>query len=209
MIQVKMKKRDATVYCNLLRHFALYGRRVVRPIAFKVNNACNLLSAGGSVQEDMITFANLLTGINYGCSTDEELVTVTVGAVDTLSYGGLCQNGILLANPGDDRVILHSINQPLTATVYFRNSSGCFLESENTDFLGRHGVSVEEQRIVVLNSRHTDVESFRWEVLDSVDDEATVLFEIQSFLNRSEASILMDVIKQIHISLDEIIVPKK
>ena len=43
MVQVKMKKKDATVYCNLLRHAALYNRRVVRPVAFRVNNACNLL----------------------------------------------------------------------------------------------------------------------------------------------------------------------
>ena len=71
----------------------------------------------------------------------------------------------------------------LQATVYFRNSSGCFRESENADFLNGHGVSVEDQRIVVLNSRHTDVESFCWDVVESITDEVTVNFEIQSFLN--------------------------
>ena len=209
MVQVKMKKKDATVYCNLLRHAALYNRRVVRPVAFRVNNACNLLSAGGSVQEDMITFANSLTGINYAYKTDEELMVATVEPVDTLSYKDLCQNGILLANQDDDRIILHSINQPLTATVYFRNSSGCFRESENADFLNGHGVSVEDQRIVVLNSRHTDVESFCWDVVESITDEVTVNFEIQSFLNCSEASILNDAIRQVHACLDELVVPKK
>lgn len=209
MVQIKMKKEDATVYCNLLRHSALYNRRVVRPIAFRVNSACNLLSAGGSVQEDMITFANSLTGANYVCKTEEELVVVTVEPVDTLSYKDLCQNGVELANQSDDRIILHSINQPLTATIYFRNSSGCFRESENADFLNEHGISVEDQRIVVLNSRHTDVESFRWDVMNSITDEVTVNFEIQSFLNCSEASILADAIQQVHTCLDELVVPKK
>ena len=47
------------------------------------------------MQEDMITFANSLTGINYACKTDEELMVATVEPVDTLSYKDLCQNGIL------------------------------------------------------------------------------------------------------------------
>lgn len=209
MVQIKMKKKDATVYCNLLRHVALYNRNVVRPIAFRVNNACNLLSAGGSVQEDMITFANSLTGISYTCKAEEKLVVVTVESADVLSYQDLCQNGIQLANQDDDHIILHSINQPLTATVYFRNSSGCFRESENADFLNEYGISVDEQRIVVLNSRHTDVESFCWDVVDSITDEVTVNFEIQSFLNYSEASILNDAIRQVHACLDELVVPKK
>ena len=53
------------------------------------------------------------------------------------------------------------------------------------------------------------MESFCWDVVESITDEVTVNFEIQSFLNCSEASILNDAIRQVHACLDELVVPKK
>lgn len=212
MIRFNTDKGAGKVLCNTLRQIALTKRYVVRPIAFKVGDSSNILSAGNLVIEDMIEFSSSLTGLDYELNrpiTQEDhnrIIECNYNCTGVLTVRDLSQGEIVVTS--EDKLndeILHLVQlsggtkASTTVTVFYRIAEGAADKNDNEYFLSKelsgtliNGSDGIDNSIVILSSRHTDVASFAYTISQTSLDHDSVQCKIETLNSTSEKDVLID-----------------
>lgn len=178
-MKIEVNKYYGESLINALRQAAICGIPEVRPIAFKVGTASNVLEISDLVEEDMTEFISNVSSSVYETSSNSELFNLEVEAHGVLTVNQLCSGEIAIANRGIEEV-LHTF-APIKVTVYFRKAAGSYREKENESFLENN--SVDTSNLVVVNSRHCPVQKFI-QVEENRTDKS-IIFNISVLTNFS------------------------
>lgn len=186
-MRITVNKGCGNIIGNTLRQVALTQLPVIRPIAIKVGETCNVLTAGKDVQEDMTTIISNLTSITYSYSGDDSVVVVQATANGVLRASDLAKNGITICSGDDDKVILTTMGVPVAVAVYFRVGTGVATIQDNTIYLNNYGVTAKD--LVVFVSRHSQIVSFAYTVKEQAGGKDLIDLTIVSNTDRSEEDI--------------------
>lgn len=121
----KVRKGCANVIANAVRQIALTSLDSLRPVAIRVGNHCDVISAGDSVLEDMVQIITNLNSLNFVSKSAGEIVEFRTVVKETLKASDLKGNSFEAVLPGEKDVeILHVLNDEIEVVVYFRNTCG-------------------------------------------------------------------------------------
>ena len=106
---------------------------------------------------------------------------------------------------GKDVEILHVLNDEIEVVVYFRNTCGVGTKDDNLYALAKAGVDTD--KLVVVNSRHTDISKFAYTISEDTDELTDVIdFQIESKISdslefneeilKSSAKIIRDILSE-------------
>lgn len=190
-MKIEVNKGCGNIIGNTLRQIALTQLPVIRPIAVKVGETCNVLTAGKDVQEDMTTIISNLTAISYKYSGNDSVVAITCTANGVLHASDLAKNGISICNGDDDAVILTTMSVPVGVTVYFRVGTGVSTTQDNTIYLLNYGVSTKD--LVVFVSRHSQITSFAYVVKEQTGTQDLIDLTITSDTDRDEEELFSEI----------------
>ena len=181
----KVKKGCAKITANAVRQIALTSLDSLRPVAIKVGNHCDVISAGDSVLEDMVQITTNLNSLNFVNKSSGEIIEFRTVVNGTLKASDLKGNSFETILPeGKDVEILHVLNDEVEVVVYFRNTCGVCTKDDNLYALAKSGVDTD--KLVVVNSRHTDISKFSYTILDDTDDLTDAIdFQIESKISHS------------------------
>ena len=181
----KVRKGCAGIIANAVRQIALSSLKSLRPIAIKVGNECNVISAGSSVLEDMIQISSNLNSLGYKCKSDGEIFTFRTVVTGTLKASEIKSDDFEVVLPdGKDVDILHVLNDNVEVVIYFRNASGVGSKDDNLYALAKTDIPTD--KLVVTNSRHTDITNFSYTISEDTDDLTDAIdFEIESRISNS------------------------
>ena len=90
----------------------------------------------------------------------------------------------------DGHSILHSLDQPVTITIYFRRASGFKDAKDNQAFLLRHGVGANG--IIIMNSRHCNYSNIKTDVQPISELQEEVSIEIITEFELDERQQIID-----------------
>lgn len=175
---VRVKRGYGEMLINVLRQVALMKLPVWRPIAFSIVGRSNVLDAGSDVIEDMVTVGSALASACYHVESDKDIFVAEyqVGKVFSLSD---LEKGPVHVMVGQDKEFIHCFT-PVTFRVFFRRACGGVTREQNVGFLESAGYLGAD--VVVVNSRHSDVFSFSFHKIDSVDfDEYEVSIDCRVY----------------------------
>ena len=181
----KVKKGCANIIANAVRQIALSSLKSLRPVAIKVGNECNVISAGNSVLEDMIQISSNLNSLGYKCKGDGEIFVFRTVVTGTLKASEIKTDDFEVVLPdGEDVDILHVLNDNVEVVIYFRNTSGVGTKDDNLYALAK--ASVPTDKLVVINSRHTDITKFSYTISEDTDDLTDAIdFQIESKISNT------------------------
>lgn len=191
----KVRKGCAGIIANVLRQITLTGLKSLRPIAVKVGNDSDVISAGSSVLEDMITICSNLNTLGYVCNSDKDVIEFRTVVTGTLMASQLQSDDFSIVLPnGRDIELMHVLNDSVELVIYLKNACGTCSKDANVYTLASAGFNTD--KLVVLNSRHTDIINFAYSILDDTDDSTDLIdFEIESRISNNidfQESILND-----------------
>ena len=174
----KVRKGCANVIANAVRQIALTSLDSLRPVAIRVGNHCDVISAGDSVLEDMVQIITNLNSLNFVSKSAGEIVEFRTVVKETLKASDLKGNSFEAVLPGEKDVeILHVLNDEIEVVVYFRNTCGVGTKDDNLYALAK---------LVVVNSRHTDISKFAYTISEDTDELTDVIdFQIESKISNS------------------------
>lgn len=181
----KVRKGCANVIANTVRQIALTSLDSLRPVAIRVGNHCDVISAGDSVLEDMVQIITNLNSLNFVSKSAGEIVEFRTVVKETLKASDLKGNSFEAVLPGEKDVeILHVLNDEIEVVVYFRNTCGVGTKDDNLYALAKAGVDTD--KLVVVNSRHTDISKFAYTISEDTDELTDVIdFQIESKISNS------------------------
>ena len=181
----KVRKGCANVIANAVRQIALTSLDSLRPVAIRVGNHCDVISAGDSVLEDMVQIITNLNSLNFVSKSAGEIVEFRTVVKETLKASDLKGNSFEAVLPGEKDVeILHVLNDEIEVVVYFRNTCGVGTKDDNLYALAKAGVDTD--KLVVVNSRHTDISKFAYTISEDTDELTDVIdFQIESKISNS------------------------
>lgn len=176
----KVRKGCGGIVANAIRQIALTELNCLRPIAVKVGNDSNVISAGPHVLEDMIQVCSNLNALGYVCNNEKEVIEFRTVVTGTLMASELKSDEFSVVLPnGQDLELMHVLNDSIELIVYFKNSHGVCGKDDNVYSLTQAGYDTD--KLVVINSRHTDVENFSYVISDDTDvDTDSIDFSISS-----------------------------
>ena len=149
----KVRKGCANIIANAVRQIALTSLDSLRPVAIRVGNHCDVISAGDSVLEDMVQITTNLNSLSFVSKSAGEIVEFRTVVKGTLKASDLKGNSFETILPGGKDVeILHVLNDEIEVVVYFRNTCGVGTKDDNLYALAKAGVDTD--KLVVVNSRH-------------------------------------------------------
>lgn len=200
-MKIDLKKGYAETICNALRQAALCQRKVLRPIAVKVGESSNVLAMGPLVLEDSIEFTTNLISHNFIPTRElkeNEIIEVKNVCTGEVKLKDLINSDIAVHGADLDKTLLHFVAgvspTSLEVTTYYRYTNGNASIEDNTYALAMYlneGASLEiERSIIMLNSRHNDIDAFGFEVNKDALDKDTVTFHITSKTDVSPEEIL-------------------
>lgn len=169
VLEVTLRKGLGNPILNAVRGAAFFSCPVVRPIAFKVGGASNVLSISDTVIEDMTSFISGVCKFNYAYNGNRGLVIASCECNGELLLSELLR-GSGIASTGDC-VVLHS-TAPITVEVIFAFRAGNYTSAENSQLVKTAGY----EGFTAINSRHCNVESFTFKHL--TEDSQTETFEV-------------------------------
>ena len=181
----KVRKGCANVIANAVRQIALTSLDSLRPVAIRVGNHCDVISAGDSVLEDMVQIITNLNSLNFVSKSAGEIVEFRTVVKETLKASDLKGKSFEAVLPGEKDVeILHVLNDEIEVVVYFRNTCGVGTKDDNLYALAKAGVDTD--KLVVVNSRHTDISKFAYTISEDTDELTDVIdFQIESKISNS------------------------
>lgn len=190
-MKIYVDKQCGSIVGNTLRQIALTQLPVLRPVAIKVGETCNVLSAGKDVQEDMTSIISNLTSIYFTPISSESIIRINVTANGELKASDLEQGKIKVCNDDGDKVILTTMGVPVSVTIYFRVGVGVASIQDNNFYLERYGISTKD--LVTFVSRHSQISSFAYTVKTQNDDKDCVDITIRSNTDKGEGILLQEI----------------
>lgn len=200
--KVKMKKGDALPVANSLRQMAMGKLPAWRPIAFSLDREFNNLRISSDIVEDIVKIVGNLGSLTY--------IPKAEHAGDFLkekhTFRGQLRTSTLQSQyfnvVGQDNSLLTSLNdRDVVFTIIYRKASGMMTEGDNADFLVSNGEI--KSNYMVMNSRHTDVDNFSYDIADSSLEEETLVFTVNSDTSDGK-KILLDAIACMRTALTEL-----
>lgn len=202
-MEIKVPRGQGLYVVNALRQMIYTRRCVLRPIAFSVGNS-NVLSAGNTVVEDMVSFSTAISKVNYACKSANEPDGTVIKSVHTcdgvLRISDLITDSIDVLGLAEDKEILHTIradgnnNASVPVVIFYRMSCGMYTAEENLYFL--KNVKDNNAQFVdnpdsytYLSSRHVDVDNFTYSI-EQLPTNDVVHVNVSVFSNQSEEEVL-------------------
>lgn len=186
---------------NFIRQALLTKIETWRPIAFTLGSETNVVSAGDNIVEDSVEIGNNICSYLYEINKQEDFFKFTA-TVRELMCSDIMQGSVNILNP-DDRVIFHALNQDATITIYFSKAKGTVSSNDNRALLQRHGVNPDA--IVIMNSRHTNLNAVTINVLDKDERSETIKIGIKADYNASESELISECCKNVIATLEKFI----
>ena len=88
----KVRKGCASIIANAVRQIALTSLDSLRPVAIRVGNHCDVISAGDSVLEDMVQITTNLNSLSFVSKSAGEIVEFRTVVKGTLKASDLKGN---------------------------------------------------------------------------------------------------------------------
>ena len=178
-MDIKVPRGQGLYIINALRQMIYTQRCVLRPIAFSVGNS-NVLSAGNTVVEDMISFSTVCDSV----LRTSDLVTESIDVLDL----------------ADDKEILHTIrtdgnaNASVPVTIFYRMGCGMYTAEENLYFLknakGDDAHFIDNpDKYTYFSSRHVDVDKFTYSI-EQLPMDDVIHVNVSVFSGQSEKEVL-------------------
>ena len=192
----KVRKGCASIIANAVRQIALTSLDSLRPVAIRVGNHCDVISAGDSVLEDMVQITTNLNSLSFVSKSAGEIVEFRTVVKGTLKASDLKGNSFETILPGGKDVeILHVLNDEIEVGT----------KDDNLYALAKAGVDTD--KLVVVNSRHTDISKFAYTISEDTDELTDVIdFQIESKISdslefneeilKSSAKIIRDILSE-------------
>lgn len=182
-MELVLNAQYSSALINLLRQAAVTCTSRVRPIAFSVGHASNVLMISDSVEEDMTTFIRNVCNGQYRTTQNKEIIVCECVCAGVLSTNAFEQDGI---EPIQDFQILHSLGE-IDVRVIFRQTSGSYTREDNEQCLADAGIDLS--RYTVIPSRHSDVANFSYTLKKGLTEDVYDV-NILSFSGKSEEEII-------------------
>jgi DNA-directed RNA polymerase alpha subunit len=192
-LELKLPKGNALPLGNALRQMAMSRLPAWRPVAFSLNRKINILHATSDIVEDSTTIQSNLSEFKFipkipltGVFLKERFTfNRALRAADMKSdYFNIVGGDFNLITSLDDREV--------ALTVIYRFGYGSLSVMENSEFLASNMEKVDDY--VTITSRHTNVNNFSFNVVDSSLQEEKLVIVIESD-TADEVEILQDSLK--------------
>lgn len=179
-MEKRIRKGCAGIVANVIRQIALTELKSLRPIAIRVGNESNVISAGNSVLEDMLQICSSLNVLGYTSNSSAEILEFRTVVTGTLMASQLQSDEFSVVLPdGRDVEIMHVLNDSVEVVIYFKNCNGVCTKDDNIYTLTKEGFNTD--KLVVVNSRHTDITNFSYSISDDTDNATDLVdFSIES-----------------------------
>ncbi len=202
-MDIKVPRGQGLYIINALRQMIYTQRCVLRPIAFSVGNS-NVLSAGNTVVEDMISFSTAISKLNYVCKGINEpegtIIKSTHVCDSVLRTSDLVTESIDVLGLADDKEILHTIrtdgnaNASVPVTIFYRMGCGMYTAEENLYFLknakGDDAHFIDNpDKYTYFSSRHVDVDKFTYSI-EQLPMDDVIHVNVSVFSGQSEKEVL-------------------
>ena len=191
----KVRKGCANVIANAVRQIALTSLDSLRPVAIRVGNHCDVISAGDSVLEDMVQIITNLNSLNFVSKSAGEIVEFRTVVKETLKASDLKGNSFEAVLPGEKDVeILHVLNDEIEVVVYFRNTCGVGTKDDNLYALAKAGVDTDISKFAYTISEDTDELT---DVIDfQIESKISNSLEFNEEILKSSAKIIRDILSE-------------
>ena len=198
-LNVNLPKGYAETVANAIRQTVFCKRNVLRPIAVQVGHESNVLSMGAQVLEDMTEFTSHLLDYNYVVREETlpgSLIIVETDCTGVVTLADLVGDKVTVLGAPSSEEMLHLVqgDEPvkISVKVYYRYDCGSFSIQDNEYFLKDTLDSLTN--VVVLNSRHNDVDTFTYQINKDNLRTDTVKFTGKSKIGTSDVEITKEAI---------------
>lgn len=155
-MKFNVPKGYGNILANFIRQLLLTKVETWRPVAFKIDETANVVSAGAEIIEDSVEIINNLNDYLYDIDCDDD-VFVFSATVKNLTTDNLSQGAIHILNATNTATIFQSLHQEVTVKIYFRKAVGSLYQEQNLFFLEQEKNVIESaNNVVIFNSRHTN-----------------------------------------------------
>lgn len=192
-IEVRLPKGNGLSIGNSLRQMAMSRLPAWRPIAISLNRKLNILHATDEIVEDVYSIMSAVTSLKYTQKKEisGDFIKERFSFVGSLRTSGLVSENFDIA--GEDQSLITSLDdREVSLTIVYRFARGDMDQLSNSEFLKSQGERNEDY--LVMNSRHTNVNNFSFDVLDLSLEDEKLLIDIQSD-TEDERKILIESIK--------------
>ena len=191
----KVRKGCASIIANAVRQIALTSLDSLRPVAIRVGNHCDVISAGDSVLEDMVQITTNLNSLSFVSKSAGEIVEFRTVVKGTLKASDLKGNSFETILPGGKDVeILHVLNDEIEVVVYFRNTCGVGTKDDNLYALAKAGVDTDISKFAYTISEDTDELT---DVIDfQIESKISDSLEFNEEILKSSAKIIRDILSE-------------
>lgn len=155
-MKFNVPKGYGNILANFIRQLLLTKVETWRPVAFKIDETANVVSAGAEIIEDSVEITNNLNDYLYDIDCDDD-VFVFSATVKNLTTDDLSHGAIHILNATNTATIFQSLHQEVTVKIYFRKAVGSLYQEQNLFFLEQEKNVIESaNNVVIFNSRHTN-----------------------------------------------------
>lgn len=155
-MKFNVPKGYGNILANFIRQLLLTKVETWRPVAFKIDETANVVSAGAEIIEDSVEIINNLNDYLYDIDCDDD-VFVFSAIVKNLTTDDLSHGAIHILNATNTATIFQSLHQEVTVKIYFRKAVGSLYQEQNLFFLEQEKNVIESaNNVVIFNSRHTN-----------------------------------------------------
>ena len=137
-MKFNVPKGYGNILANFIRQLLLTKVETWRPVAFKIDETANVVSAGAEIIEDSVEIINNLNDYLYDIDCDDD-VFVFSATVKNLTTDDLSQGAIHILNATNTATIFQSLHQEVTVKIYFRKAVGSLYQEQNLFFLEQDG----------------------------------------------------------------------